>query len=90
MIFHVPTAMGMQNASFARQRHIACSVTTKAEENAAFIFNLLTYLLTYSMEHSPSLEPNWSAASQEIPRILWKPKVHHRTHKRTPPFPILS
>jgi len=51
---------------------------------------LLTYLLTYSMEQSPSWEANWSAASQEIPRILWNPKVHHRTHKRTPPVPILS
>jgi len=49
-----------------------------------------TYLLTYSMEQSPSWEANWSAASQEIPRILWNPKVHHRTHKRTPPVPILS
>ena len=46
--------------------------------------------LTYSMEQSPSWEANWSAASQEIPRILWNPKVHHRTHKRTPPVPILS
>jgi hypothetical protein len=27
----------------------------------------LTYLLTYSMEQSPSLEVNWFAASQEIP-----------------------
>ena len=42
---------------------------------------LLTYLLTYSMEQSPSWEANLFAASQEIPRILWNPKVHYRTHK---------
>ena len=37
------------------------------------------------MEQSPSWEANWFAASQEIPRILWNPKVHYRTHKRPPP-----
>ena len=51
---------------------------------------LLTYLLTYSVVQSPSLEANWFAASQEIPRISRNPKVHYRTHKRPPPVSILG
>ena len=47
-------------------------------------------LLTYSMVQSPSWEANWFAASQEIPRISWNPKVHYRTHKHPPPVPILG
>jgi hypothetical protein len=42
------------------------------------------------MVQSPSWEANWFAASEEIPRILWNPKVHYRTHKRPPTVPILG
>ena len=46
--------------------------------------------LTYSMEQSPFEKLTGFAANQEIPRILWKWKVHYRTHKRPPTVPVLS
>jgi len=52
--------------------------------------NLRTYLLTYSMEQSPSYESNRFSGSQEIPCNLWNPKVHYRIHKCPLPVPILS
>ena len=42
------------------------------------------------MKHRPSWEANRFSASQEISRILWSPKVHHRVHKCLPIVIILS
>jgi hypothetical protein len=45
---------------------------------------------TYSMEKSLSWQVSWFSASQEIPRVLWNPKVHYCIHKCLPPVPVLS
>jgi hypothetical protein len=42
------------------------------------------------METSPSGEATSRSAFQEIPNILWDPKIHYSVHKNTPRGHILS
>jgi len=43
-----------------------------------------------SMDQNPSWEVNRFSASQEIPRILWNPKVCYGIYNSPAPLPILS
>jgi hypothetical protein len=67
-----------------------CQRKGGAANNTNYIV-VSAFLLTYSMEQSPSWEANSKLRSySRNSQHLWNPKVPHCTHKCPPPVPFLS
>jgi len=55
-----------------------------------FLWEAASNSLTNYMKKSPSWPASRLSASQEIPRILWNPRVHYPFYKNPPPVHIMS
>ena len=75
---------------YSKENLAKCHIKNPLVVNPRLRSGVATYLLSHSMDQSRFWEANRSSASQEIPLILWNPKVHYCIYNCPPPVPILS